>query len=526
MTGKNLVGFQYSSEGDLRFKAIDPRDNSLLPQEFHCATENEAQIAVRLAVKAFDELLEVPLNQRANFLEEIANGLEKESEPILSRYSQESGLPLTRGKLELARTILQLRSFAKEVVGGNWMSASIDFQEEPTAIPDLRKISQGIGPVVVFGASNFPLAYSTAGGDTASAFAAGCPVIVKAHPMHPGTSELVALVILKAAKLTGMPEGVFSHLFDQGFKIGQQLVLDPGVKAVGFTGSIVGGRALMDLAASRIDPIPVFAEMGSVNPVFVLKEAKNSTEDLAEKIIRSISSGAGQFCTKPGLIFVLNSELNDQLVEEMKSLLIDFEPETMLHQTIYKRFEEAKGEVSGANLSQLIKRSGTPELNKPFPSLLIVDGETFLEKRNLSHEVFGPFSVVVKCSSKQEMFECLNQMEGQLTASFFGTDHELLEVSDLIRSASKKVGRLIFNGVPTGVTVCPSMNHGGTYPAASDSRFTAVGIDAMKRFLKPVVYQNCPNNLLPVALKDENELGLLRRVNGEYTRQALVHKKH
>jgi 2,5-dioxopentanoate dehydrogenase len=525
MTGRSYVGFALSAETEKSFRSIDPKDNSLLYPDFYSCTLEEAERSVDLAFTAFETFSQLPWTERAFFLREIATQIENTKDKILERYTLESGLPRSRGEVEMTRTLRQLLLFAEEVESGNWTAASIDVADLTSnpPKPDLRKSSTGIGPVVVFGASNFPLAYSTAGGDTASALAAGCPVIVKAHPMHPGTSELVASAIIRAAQRTGMPEGVFSHLQDDGFEIGKFLVLHPKVKAVGFTGSVRGGRALFDLANSRVEPIPVFAEMGSVNPVIVLSGAQKTQGDLAAKLVHSVSSGAGQFCTKPGLIFLQRGEWTEQFLDEVEREILSKAGELMLGPGIFSRFESARKRAISSN-GELLGENEVSSINRPYPSVLKVSSNEFLRNPDLHEEVFGPFSIIVQCDSIEDIRRCTELLGGQLTASVFCSDEETAMLSGLLQLLRTKVGRVIFNGVPTGVTVCPSMQHGGCYPSTTDSRFTAVGIDAMKRFLRPVTYQNLPEELLPEELKDANPLNVLRRVNGEYTRQSLVHK--
>ena len=526
MTGQNYVGFNLSAESGKFFRAINPEDNTYLIPDFYSCSIDEADRAVVLASSAFETFSEMKRGKRAVFLREIVKEIESSRDEILERYTLESGLPHSRGEVEMKRTLAQLQYFADEVVCGNWTDASIDVADLSASPPkpDIRKSMVGLGPVVVFGASNFPLAYSTAGGDTVSALAAGCPVIVKAHPMHPGTSELVASSVIRAAKRTEMPEGVFSHLQDDGFTLGKFLVTHPLVRAVGFTGSVSGGRALFDLAVARKEPIPVFAEMGSVNPLIVLNGAQKEQSDLAAKIVNSVSAGSGQFCTKPGLIFVEQGDTSELFFNAVEKEILNMEAELMLGPGIYSRFKSSKQHAVDGTKGKLIGSRGVKFPNKPFPNVLQVQSDEFLTNPFLHEEVFGPFSVIVQCRSVDEIEQCVQCLGGQLTASVFCSDEESLSLGGLLVCLRSKVGRVIFNGVPTGVTVCPSMHHGGCYPSATDSRFTAVGIDSMKRFLRPVAFQNFPDHLLPDELKDANPLNILRRVNGEYTRQSLVHK--
>lgn len=520
MTGKNFIGFDLSAQGKKQFYTSNPATGESLGVNFIEATEDELNLAVQKAKIAYTEYGKIPLLKRAEFLHTIADEIELAGDNLLDVYCEESGLSRSRAELERSRTILQLHSFANEIVKGDWMNASIDTPElnSPIPKPDIRKFNIGIGPVVVFGASNFPLAYSTAGGDTASALAAGCPVIVKSHSMHAGTGELVSTAIIKAAKKTGMPDGVFSNLNSIGFEVGRKLVQHRDVKAVGFTGSLAGGRALFDLANDRPEPIPVFAEMGSVNPVIILKSAINDNPDkLAEDLSNSLTSAAGQFCTNPGLIFIEEDIHLEDFIAMLAERIVSKESDVMLHTSIYQKFEEGKSKAVKNTQGSIIEKEGNLGLNEGRQAILIVQAEEFQNNPNLHNEVFGPFSVVVRFKNMLNLQDCLNKLGGQLTCSIFGSEKEIKSHLELIDMMGNKCGRIIINGVPTGVRVCPSMNHGGSYPATTDSRFTAVGIDAMKRFLRPLSFQNFTNELLPDALKNENPLKINRRINGEYS---------
>ncbi len=438
----------------------------------------------------------------------------------------ESGLPEGRAIGERGRTLGQLRMFAKLLEDGNWVEASIDTaipDRQPIPKPDIRKILHPIGPIVVFGSSNFPLAYSTAGGDTASALAAGCPVIVKSHPMHAGTGELVASAIVTAAKACGLPDGVFSNLNSSDIQVGQQLVKHPEVKGVGFTGSIAGGTALHKLSMERKEPIPVFAEMGSINPVVILPSAlRDNAVQWASTYAGSITMGTGQFCTNPGLILTTESPGLETFLETLGEEILQKEVGLMLHPDIHKKYEEGQKEMTvqeGTTVVAEYQEKTAP--NYARQKLLTVPGRIFLTNTNLHKEVFGPFSIVVKCSNLEEMKNIIAQLEGQLTGTIIGNEQELQGNSELVDQLKERVGRLIFNGVPTGVEVCPSMVHGGPFPATTDSRFTAVGSDAIKRWVRPVSYQDWPDALLPDSLKNGNPLGIRRMVNGEYSTNAL-----
>ena len=420
----------------------------------------------------------------------------------------------------------KLRSFADLVKKGDWVGAHIDTAQPdraPLAKPDIRKMMIPLGPVVVFGASNFPLAYSTAGGDTAAALAAGCPVIVKSHPMHAGTGELVAQAISKAAQKTEMPDGVFSNLNSSGIEVGVQLVQHPKVKAVGFTGSIRGGRALYDLAAKREEPIPVFAEMGSVNPVVFLPAAlKERGSDLAKTYAGSVTLGTGQFCTNPGLLLGIKDDNLDQFVASLSEEIVKIEPGCMLHPNILGAYEANKDKaLAQQGLQITAEYDQEVDVNVARQAVTTVEGETFLKNTTLHQEVFGPFTMVVQCEDKAQLEAIIRKMEGQLTGTLIAEGNEASDYSGVIEALKNRVGRIIFNGVPTGVEVCPSMVHGGPYPASTDSRFTAVGINAIKRWVRPFSYQDWPDSLLPEALKNGNPLGINRLVNNQLTSESI-----
>jgi NADP-dependent aldehyde dehydrogenase len=427
-------------------------------------------------------------------------------------------LPEGRAKGERGRTVGQLRSFATMVAEGSWVDATIDKAKpnrEPMPRLDIRKMSIPLGPVVVFGASNFPLAYSTAGGDTAAALAAGCPVIVKSHPMHAGTGELVASAIIKAAEKTGMPNGVFSNLNSSGIEVGQQLVANPKIKAVGFTGSIKGGRALLDLAAKREEPIPVFAEMGSINPVLILPKAlENRNEEIATTYAGSITLGTGQFCTNPGLILGIKSDALSAFINHLSQEIMDINTACMLHPDIKKAYNANKEKVIAQDHVSVTANFASDVANNHAQQAVVsVNGNTFLENPTLHIEVFGPFSMVVQCENITELEQVIASLEGQLTGTVIADNDEISDYSNIIAALQNRVGRIIFNGVPTGVEVCESMVHGGPYPASTDSRFSAVGISSIKRWVRPFSYQSWPNHLLPDELKNENTLDIFRTID-------------
>ncbi len=523
ISGTNAIGSKSSKQGNKTFKTFNPKENKDTEWTFYEASSNEIDEAVALATDAFKVYKDFSGTKKAEFLEAIADEIEALGDELIETYCKESGLPDGRARGERGRTMGQLRAFANLLKEGSWVEAVIEKAQpnrEPMPKSDIRKMLFPLGPVVVFGASNFPLAFSTAGGDTASALAAGCPVIVKSHPMHAATGELVSSAIIKAAEKTGMPNGVFSNLNSSGIEVGQQLVKHPKVKAVGFTGSINGGTALYKLANERDEPIPVFAEMGSINPVVLLPSAlENDGEAWATKYASSITMGAGQFCTNPGLVLGLKGAKLDSFINTLSEEILKLEPTCMLHPNIYAKYNEGKKELSaqkGITVTADYKKATDP--NTAQPSILKVSGADFLANTKLHKEVFGPFSVVVECENALEMESILNHLEGQLTGTVLGSEDDLENNSGVVDALQSRVGRILFNGVPTGVEVNSSMVHGGPFPASTDARFTSVGTSAIKRWVRPVSYQDWPNKLLPLALQNENPLKITRLVEGEYTK--------
>jgi len=520
--GRNVIGFDYSSGTGLIFQGVNPTLNSLIPEQFYIASQEDVDSALIKAKEAFIDFSKTSLEERALFLEAIAHEIEVLGDVLINKINEETGLSIERIKNERIRTIFQLHMFAEHVRSGNWLEATIDTElpnRKPTPKPDIRKMMFPLGPVVVFGASNFPLAYSVAGGDTASAFAAGCTVIVKAHPAHPGTSALVGHAICTAAKKSNMPNGVFSLLFDNGFVVGKALVEHSYTAAVGFTGSLGGGRALFDLAAKRTTPIPVFAEMGSTNPVVLLPEAlKIRANDIAINYAASITLEVGQFCTNPGLLLAVGSKHLEQFKKHLIDVFKHVNPGIMLHKGIAEAFVQKSNSVlSGSEVNLLVESDNKSISGQGRPIIATVKGAEFIINPTLHQEVFGPFSLLVECESVDELYSCVKSLHGQLTGTLIGEPLDFEEHREIVDLLQQKVGRVIFNGVPTGVEVCPSMTHGGTYPATTDSRFTAVGVHSIKRFLRPVSFQNAPSNILPEALKDNNPLNLLRLINGKYS---------
>lgn len=515
VTGKSLVGYSNVDSGNLFFYAINPSTNQALETRFVQATPTEVSLACGLAKKVAPSFGNALL-ERVHLLYRIAELAEQNTAGLIHYFCLESGLPETRAEIELKRSCAQFRAYADALKSGYALQVVIDEGDTtrtPSPKPDLRKMNIPLGPVVVFGASNFPFAYSTLGGDVASAFAAGCPVIVKAHPMHPHTSELSAQIIAAALKELHFEDGVFSHLFATDYHVGEQLVLADEVKAVGFTGSIAGGTALVKLAQDRKEPIPVFAEMGSSNPmVFTTKALEKNYISIAQQVADSIALNAGQFCTSPGLLFVVESPYSLLFEAQLKLNLEAKAPQCMLHPGIFsnyikriaKQFSQSEVVVDGARKENVIQ-----------PSLAKVKGFEFIAHSNLQEEVFGSFAMLVVCESEQELEQALLSLSGQLTGSLFVDEAD--RVSILMEILKSKVGRVIINGVPTGVEVSAAQNHGGPFPSSSQSQTTAVGADAIKRFMRPVTFQNCPEELLPKALKKSNPLNILRFVNGKYT---------
>jgi alpha-ketoglutaric semialdehyde dehydrogenase len=484
------------------------------------ATQQEVDKALELANTAFMETKNISGKRKAEFLRAIADEIDALGQNLVMTVMKETALPEARVIGERARTTGHCRLFAALVGEGSWLEARIDHairDRTPTPKPDLRKMLVPVGPVVVFGASNFPLAYSTAGGDTASALAAGCPVIVKAHPAHAGTSELVANAIFKAIKKTDMPEGIFQHLHGTSFDVGKMLVEHPLTKSVGFTGSYAGGKALFDLAAKRPEPIPVFAEMSSINPVIVLpKSLMRDAEKTAEKLVPSITLNVGQFCTDPGLIIGIESEGLTRFIHALAEGIKRVLPGTMLNQGIADNYSR---KLTQALEQPAVIKEGESEGDtvKGQGKALIASAtaQEFLKNPILGEEVFGPFSLVIRCRDLGELHEVARHLRGQLTTTIIGDEAELNSHRDLLNILREKAGRLIFNGVPTGVEVCGAQQHGGPFPSTTDSRFTSVGPDAIKRFGRPVAFQNFPDSFLPEELKERNPLGIWRIVDGE-----------
>lgn len=523
LIGGNYIAGATSFEGKTTFKGINPSNGSELPTDFYEATSKEVSVAVVKADEAFAVYGKKTGKEKADFLDAIADEILNLGETLIERCCTETGLPAGRITGERGRTMGQLKLFATVLREGSWVDARIDTaipDRQPIPKQDIRSMQRPLGAVGVFGASNFPLAFSVAGGDTASALASGCPVVVKAHPSHPGTCELIAVAINNAAKKTNMPEGVFSMVHGRSVEVGMAIVTHPLIKAIGFTGSNKGGKAIFDAANEREEPIPVYAEMGSTNPVFILPNAlKERGDEIAEGLTNSVTLGVGQFCTNPGIVF-LNEDVNSHgFKENVANHFSNVEANTMLNEGIKSAFDSGVNNLASIEKVQVL---ATGKANKEgFKGSANVFGTTakeFLQNDILEEEVFGPSTVVVNADSKEELLASAKKIKGHLTATLFASESDLEDYTDLIDILEQKVGRLIINNFPTGVEVCHSMVHGGPFPATTNSRSTSVGTGAITRFTRPVCYQNFPQSLLPEELKNENNLNIIRIFNGEYVK--------
>lgn len=509
--GTNVIGFSTTKNGSETLKAYNPQENTHLPEEFNIATKEDVDQALEKAQAAFLEYRNISGKKKADFLEGIADHIMDLGDELVERATAESGLSTGRIEGERGRTCNQLKMFADLLRESSWVDARID-----TGEPDVRRMLFPIGPVAVFGASNFPLAFSTAGGDTASALASGCPVVVKGHESHPGTNELVAGAIIKAAQETGMPDGVFSSL-NGGKEVGAQLVKHPLTKAVGFTGSFGGGKAIYDMAQKREVPIPVYAEMGSINPVFLLdNNLEEAAEQLAEDYAGSVSQGVGQFCTNPGLIIARKGAGLDTFKEVLAQKLKENPPGCMLNPKISETYQKQRAKMfSQSGVEALTKPEEEKEKTRGAAAVATTTADKFLANEVLDEEVFGPYTLVLSCEDEQQMQQVASELEGQLTITLMGNEDELVARKSLVDTCREKAGRVIFNGVPTGVRVCQAMQHGGPFPATTDSKFTSVGTAAIERFVRPIAFQDAPQDLLPDELKDDNPLDIYRTVDGE-----------
>jgi 2,5-dioxopentanoate dehydrogenase len=531
LTGKSILGFGDGSPTSLTFRARNPKTEASLDPAYFSASAEEVDRAVRLAREAFASYSRISGKQRGKLLRQIATNIEAVASEVIERAELETALPKGRLQSETARTCGQLRLFAQVVEEASWLIARIDradSERKPLPKPDIRSMLRPLGPVVVFGASNFPLAFSVAGGDTASALAAGNTVVVKAHPAHPGTSELVGEAVRQAVRECGLPEGVFSLLFDKGNDVGTVLVQHPLVKAAGFTGSRQGGVGLMRLASSRPEPIPFYAEMSSTNPVFILPGAlRQNSEKIAAGLHVSFTLGAGQFCTKPGMVFLPDGADATRLQERLQQPVKETAGFHLLTEGIRSSYESGiKNRRNKSNL-KLVAEAVPSQDGEPVVTAVLfeTDAQSFLKDPELSAEIFGPSTLLVRHSRRDEVLEIARQLEGHLTATIHGTIEDLRDYSDLIAILEDKVGRLIFNGFPTGVEVSHAMVHGGPFPATSDGRSTSVGTQAIYRFSRPVCFQGFPDQALPDELKDANPLGIWRMIDGEMSREPIINQQ-
>ena len=513
LLGTSFIGYSRATGTEPCGNAVQPGTGTLLEPTYLSATPAEVERAMALAAAAFPIYSILSGKSRAGFLRAIAVEIESVVDDIVERGQLENALPEPRMRGETARTVGQLRMFANLIEEGSWVDARIDRAEpgrKPIPKVDLRSMLRPLGPVAVFCAANFPMAYSAAGGDSASALAAGCPVIVIAHASHPGVAEIVANAVIRAAKLTNMPDGVFTVLYGGGRKVGQAIVKHPVTQAVGFTGSRAGGTALMEIAAKRPQPIPVFAEMSSVNPIVILPGALDRGEDaLAEAYFGSLTLGVGQFCTNPGLVFVPEGK-GGEFLATLKFLVEAGAPGTMLNAGICQSFADSTAAVAATDGVETLARSANEAgPGQAAPAVFTVSIDDFLKNDSLQHEMFGPATLIVR-GTLEEIEAAIPKLEGQLTASLHATDSELAANAGLVFALRSRAGRLIFNGFPTGVEVCNSMVHGGPFPATSDGRSTSVGTMAIFRFCRPVAWQSFPDAALPAELQEANPLGIKR----------------
>lgn len=523
LTGNNFVGFKQSGKGERAIQAFATSRNEPLPGKFALAVPEEFEEALEYASRAFPIYSGLSASRRAEFLDAIAQEIMALGDDLIERCVAESGLPVARITGERGRTCGQLRLFAQLLRDGWWVNARIDKAQparQPAPKPDIRSLFIPIGPVAVFGASNFPLAFSTAGGDTASALAAGCPVIVKAHPAHPGANELVASAIIKAAQKTGMPEGVFSSLLLSP-EYAAKLVQHPNIKAVGFTGSRKVGMILFNAAVNRPDPIPVYAEMSAINPVILMENALvRQKEKIARDLSASVTLGAGQFCTNPGLVILVESEASKDFLSAFAGNISMAVPASMLNQSIYKAYTEGVAALRQA--PELTALSNNTLASEPLcqgqPVAHLVKAADFLRNKKFSEEVFGPATLVVSCADHAELLRVINSLEGQLTATIHAEGEDEKQLAPILDHIVQKAGRVIYGGYPTGVEVCHAMQHGGPFPSTTDARSTSVGAAAIYRFVRPVAYQDFPDALLPEALQKSNPLNILRLVDGLWTK--------
>lgn len=519
LTGALFIAGQKCSTME-SFEALDPSTGKTLPTAFSIAGTDHVDAACRAAEAAFEQMHTLDHHRRAALLDAIADAILEIGDELLERAHAETALPLARLTGERGRTVSQLRLFATELRLGGWMGVRIDPalpDRAPLPRPDLRLRMAPLGPVAVFGASNFPLAFSVAGGDTASALAAGCPVVVKGHPAHPGTSELVAEAVTRAVAASGFPAGTFSMLHGPGNEVGGALVAHPAIAAVGFTGSRAGGLALMNIANARAVPIPVYAEMSSINPVLLFPAALAArAEDLGRAFVASLTLGAGQFCTNPGLVLAVDGPELERFIAAAEAALGATSAATMLTAGIHQAYAQGVARLAGNDKITPHGRGLEGGLNTCQAALFSIAAEDFMADEAAAQEVFGASSLVVRCADSGQMAAVLAHLEGQLTASLHFEDTDLPGVAAVVPVLERRAGRLIANGWPTGVEVSHAMVHGGPFPATSDGRSTSVGTLAIERFLRPVCYQDFPDALLPDVLRRDGQAGIPHRLDGAF----------
>lgn len=529
LTGHHLLGSRDSAASADTFAARNLALGSDLAPAFHEATEGEIDEAVSLAAAAFEPFRRLLPEARADFLEAIVEEVLALGDELLERAAAEAAHPLPRCATERDRVLTHTRQFADWIREGSWVDARLDRgnpQRQPMPKPDVRSMLEPVGPVAVFGASNFPIAISVLGTDTISAFAAGCPVVVKGHPAHPGTCELAARAIQRAAARIRMPEGVFSLIQGRSHATGTRLVQHPGIAAAAFTGSLAGGRALFDIANARPQPIPFYAEMGSINPVFLLPGALQArAEGIAQGFVAALTAGVGQFCTNPGLVLGLESEDWTRFGSLAAEKVAGYAPATMLHDGIHGAYNSGVAERlerAGLELVGQSANSADSARGEAAAYLFATTQEGLLADPTLFEELFGPVSTLVSCSDPSDFVEVAERLEGSLSATIHGTEEDLANHRELIAVLRRKVGRLIFNGYPVGLEICHSIHHGGPFPATTHSHFTSIGTRAMHRFVRPVCYQDWPDSFLPMELQNANPRGILRLLDGERTRNGVV----
>lgn len=528
LTGHQLLGSRDSAESSDSFFARNPATASDLQPAFHEASAHEINTAVALAKSAFSSFRDLAPSRRIEFLEAIIEETLALGDALLTRASEESAHPISRCTAERNRVITHTQQFIDWIREGSWIDARIDtadYDRKPIPKPDVRSQMEAIGPIAIFGASNFPIAISVLGTDTISALAAGCPVVIKGHPAHPGTCEIAARALIRAAQRTGMPDGVVSLIQGRRNETGAAIIQHPDIAGAAFTGSLAGGRALYDLANARPCPIPFFAEMGSVNPVFLLPGAlKTRKKAIAKGFVTALTTGVGQFCTNPGIVLGLQSDDWSDFRQLAAEELASWTPATMLHSGIHHAYTvgiTARQHTAGLDLLAQSQTAPDPERAQAAAYLFATTQQGIIDDPSLLDELFGPVSTLVDCQEPEDFLAIAEKLEGSLSATIHGTEEDLIEHQNLVRLLREKVGRLIFNGYPVGLEICHAMHHGGPYPATTLASATSIGTRAIQRFVRPVCYQDWPNAALPTGLQNENLLGIQRLVNGKWTRDPL-----